>query len=221
MSEEKPTFLRIWWIRLALTACACLAIVSLMPYDIPLAIMFEDRPQWLHTILKILTEFGKAEFYLIPAGIMAAYGFWKSMQMAEGSKFFNAWRQIAWQGLYVFTSTAMSGLGVHLFKAIFGRARPRMIDDGVIGFHWFQIGSDYASFPSGHTMTVFAVALAMSMFFPKWKTAFLAFALLVASTRVLLTAHFLTDVLAGVLLAYWITKLITILFKKYTPLNIL
>ncbi|MCL2328771.1 MAG: phosphatase PAP2 family protein [Bacteroidetes bacterium] len=66
------------------------------------------------------------------------------------------------------------------------------------------------SFPSGHTMTAFAVAALMS-YFVKNKYAqigFFAYAVLIAFSRVYLLEHFYRDVFWGALIAYCIVALV-------------
>jgi undecaprenyl-diphosphatase len=56
---------------------------------------------------------------------------------------------------------------------------------------------DQFSFPSGHTITAFAVALSLSHFYPNLAVGLLFCAISIAASRVLLGMHFLSDVLAG------------------------
>jgi undecaprenyl-diphosphatase len=56
---------------------------------------------------------------------------------------------------------------------------------------------DQFSFPSGHTITAFAMASSLSVFYPAMLVGLLFCALSVAASRVLLGMHFLTDVIAG------------------------
>lgn len=56
---------------------------------------------------------------------------------------------------------------------------------------------DQFSFPSGHTMTAFAITVATSLFYPSLLPPLLFCALSVGASRVLLGMHFLSDVLAG------------------------
>ena len=56
---------------------------------------------------------------------------------------------------------------------------------------------DQFSFPSGHTITAFAVAVSLSMFYPSLTVGLLFCAVSVAASRILLGMHFLSDVLAG------------------------
>jgi len=59
---------------------------------------------------------------------------------------------------------------------------------------------DQFSFPSGHTITAFAVATSLSIFYPAMLVGLLFCALSVAASRILLGMHFLTDVIAGAVL---------------------
>jgi undecaprenyl-diphosphatase len=59
---------------------------------------------------------------------------------------------------------------------------------------------DQFSFPSGHTITAFAVAVSLSMFYPTLAVGLLFCALSVGASRILLGMHFLSDVLAGALI---------------------
>ena len=56
---------------------------------------------------------------------------------------------------------------------------------------------DKYSFPSGHSITAFAIALSIGLFYPNCKSVLLAVAMLIASSRIILGMHFLSDVLAG------------------------
>jgi len=59
---------------------------------------------------------------------------------------------------------------------------------------------DQFSFPSGHTMTAFAVATPLLLFYPTLTIGLLFCAISIAMSRILLGMHFLSDVLAGVLI---------------------
>ena len=56
---------------------------------------------------------------------------------------------------------------------------------------------DQFSFPSGHTITAFAVAISLSHFYPELSFALIFCAISVAASRILLGMHFLSDVVAG------------------------
>jgi len=73
---------------------------------------------------------------------------------------------------------------------------------------------DGFSFPSGHSMNAFAVAVVVARFCPHLAATTVALAAAVAASRVLLRLHFLSDVVAGSLLgaligwasAHWMAR---------------
>jgi undecaprenyl-diphosphatase len=89
------------------------------------------------------------------------------------------------------------GLGVLLFRKLkraFGRKRPCALAPHC----WAQLlPPDQFSFPSGHTITAFAVTISLGAFYPALLPGLLFCAASVAASRILLGMHFLTDVLAG------------------------
>jgi len=102
-----------------------------------------------------------------------------------------------------FTAVAAAGsaaaVGVGIFvslKKISGRRRPCEIEPHV----WAHLlPPDRFSFPSGHTITAFAVAVSIGAFYPVWLGILLFCALAIATSRILLGMHFLSDVGVGAL----------------------
>lgn len=96
--------------------------------------------------------------------------------------------------LAAFTAVAV---GVALFitlKKACGRKRPCALEPHC----WATLlPPDQFSFPSGHTITAFAMASSVSVFYPMLLAALLFCAVSIALSRILLGMHFLTDVLAG------------------------
>ena len=87
---------------------------------------------------------------------------------------------------------------LHVIKLVLGRRRPR--DDmemGLYGFMPLAFNTSYNSFPSGHALTICCVAVIFTCVWPAWWPVWFAVAALLAVTRALLTAHFLSDVLIG------------------------
>ena len=95
-------------------------------------------------------------------------------------------------------SAAVVGIGIFiLLKKVSGRKRPCEIEPHC----WARIlPPDQFSFPSGHTITAFAVAVTLGLFYPAMLPGLLFCAFCIAASRVLLGMHFLSDVLAGALL---------------------
>src|SRR4051794_5663305 len=99
--------------------------------------------------------------------------------------------------LAVGSAIVSAGIGIVLFRQIkkrTGRRRP-----SVFAPHcWATLQPpDQFSFPSGHTITAFAVAVSLSRFYPELAIGLIFCALSVAASRILLGMHFLSDVVAG------------------------
>jgi undecaprenyl-diphosphatase len=90
-------------------------------------------------------------------------------------------------GILIFTTT----------KKLGGRRRPCHIEPHC----WAQLlPPDQFSFPSGHSITAFAVATSLGLFYLTLLPVLLFIAVSVALSRILLGMHFLSDVLVGSLL---------------------
>lgn len=110
---------------------------------------------------------------------------------------------LAARGFYLFCVAATSGLASLILKHLFGRARPKLID--IVGpqyFESFVLDASYASFPSGHAVTAVGMAVAVGFVAPRWRWPLLGVAALVMASRVIIGAHYLSDVLAGACLGY-------------------
>ncbi|MGH9585117.1 MAG: phosphatase PAP2 family protein [Bryobacteraceae bacterium] len=95
-------------------------------------------------------------------------------------------------------TAALVGVGLFLLlKKVSGRKRPCEIEPHC----WATLlPPDRFSFPSGHAITAFSVAVALGAFYPVLLPLLLFFALCIAASRILLGMHFLSDVVAGALI---------------------
>jgi len=88
-------------------------------------------------------------------------------------------------------------VGIATFKAlkhVSGRKRPCQIEPHC----WATLlPPDQFSFPSGHTITAFAVAVTLGEFYPMLLPGLLLCAASIAASRILLGMHFLSDVVVG------------------------
>lgn len=91
-------------------------------------------------------------------------------------------------------------VGIFVFKVlknISRRKRPCHLEPHC----WANVlPPDQFSFPSGHTMTAFAIALAISYYYPGLEGPLYFLAASIAVSRIVLGMHFLSDVLAGAVL---------------------
>jgi undecaprenyl-diphosphatase len=107
------------------------------------------------------------------------------------------------------TSSLGAGILVDIAKLCVSRSRPHSIDDLASAtflstfnglFPIFSAGSTGQSFPSGHTATAAGMAVALGFMYPRCGWLFAPMALGVAASRVIVHAHFPTDVAAGLIL---------------------
>ena len=98
----------------------------------------------------------------------------------------------------------------YFLKEVIGRSRPYVIGDG--SWAWgggvmaIGHGSSWQSFPSSHTTGAFALAAGLAWFYPRGRALFMTLATITAIQRVLHGAHFLSDVIAGMGIAVFITR---------------
>jgi undecaprenyl-diphosphatase len=94
-------------------------------------------------------------------------------------------------------ATLAIAAGIALFitlKHAFRRERPCEIEPHC----WADLlPPDQFSFPSGHTITAFAVAVSLGSFYPEMLPGLFFCAASIGASRVVLGMHFLSDVLAG------------------------
>ena len=135
-------------------------------------------------------------------------------------KFFKKNSLYANRFLFLLYINLFSGIVSLLLKQLFGRIRPWGLKDngdeyGFLLFQNFDMGfiekmkyhfltvadapTTYTSFPSGHTTTLFAFFTYLSIFFPKYIYIWFTGAVILASSRLLANDHFISDILAGIL----------------------
>ena len=117
--------------------------------------------------------------------------------------------------LFFILSMFIAGALTQITKHIVGRPRPNYTTaENVLDFSFFSFNSSFHSFPSGHSSTIFVVALCLSLLLPKIRYFFIFFASTVAFSRVVVGAHFFTDIIGGIVFAYIGLKIAILLFNK-------
>lgn len=161
-----------------------------------------------------VTNIGKAQWYLVPPGLLfllLAAEDWRALKPPHISRVVLFLNQTG----FAFAAIAGAGVVADIIKIIVGRARPQLFDTaGPLGFSPFTLGYAHASFPSGHSTTMGAVAAVLMLWFPRWRAPIAALCFLAAATRVAALAHYPSDVIAGftlgfvfsVFLARWLAR---------------
>lgn len=159
-----------------------------------------------HTIpaLKILTGIANWHIYSALFFVLGIYFHFISKNAVYAAR--------AW---YLLGCVVLPNLLCLVLKMSFGRARPELlVNSHLFGFYWFKSKYLYWSFPSGHTMTIAALASGLGVIFPRYFYLLLGAALVIASSRIVLYYHFVTDVMAGFYLSLLLIGLYTKLLKK-------
>jgi undecaprenyl-diphosphatase len=148
--------------------------------------------------LRILTDFGKSAYVLwtlaallfavliVSAGVRATA---RSLLLGLGTRL-----------QFLFFAVLAPVLAGEVIKWMVGRGRPFVGGEAnAFNFSHFAGSEAYASFPSGHAVTAFALASAVSALWPRARVAMLLYAIVIAATRLVLLAHHPSDVVAGAL----------------------
>lgn len=147
---------------------------------------------------KILTDFGKSAYVL-----WALFGLLLAVLIVSAA--FRGTARSLLLGLgtrlqFVFLSVLVPVLAGEVLKLAIGRGRP-FVGGEANAFHFshFDGSEAYQSLPSGHAITAFALAFAVSALWPRLRLVMLIYALLIVMTRLVLLAHHPSDVVAGAL----------------------
>lgn len=102
---------------------------------------------------------------------------------------------------YVFFSVVFAVLCTEILKHIIGRSRPFVGGEAnAFYFEHFSGSPAFASLPSGHATTAFALAFAVSAVWQRIAPVMFVYAILICISRVILLAHHPSDVVAGALM---------------------
>ena len=107
------------------------------------------------------------------------------------------------------------GVITQIIKHVVGRPRPNHTNfEDVFSFKYFTLESNFHSFPSGHSSTIFIVCFILVSVLPKLRYFFYFLASVVAFSRVVVGAHFFTDIVAGAILALILFKILNKLIEN-------
>lgn len=119
--------------------------------------------------------------------------------------------------VFLWACVLFSGIICDILKMVLGRARPELFfSQDLYGFFWFQFNMDsyYWSFPSGHTTVITAIMAGLSAIKPRYTFFFMAIALIICSMRIVLTQHYISDVMAAIYLAIFSVNKLHAFYQK-------
>ncbi|SDR11739.1 phosphatase PAP2 family protein [Pseudovibrio sp. Tun.PSC04-5.I4] len=191
-----PQMLQVQNVAAVLIALCGVAMVFLDPSS---PIWARGLPGSYHDVFETITDFGKSDWILFPTGIWILamiFGGWHNLSFRRkmAVSYFTVY------GSYLFFVVAMSGLLAIVLKWNIGRARPGLFDEvGPLRFDFFAWQAKFSSFPSGHSTTAGALIVALALMFPKLRWLIVVIGLWIGASRVLVGAHYSSDVIAGLI----------------------
>lgn len=202
-----------WKTCLFLTANVVLLAALLL--DAPVGANEKDLAPPIHFLARLMTNFGESGWIIIVSAFLFFEGL-VGYRLARSTRCRCRAAQISRIGGYLLLTIASSGIAANLLKRIIGRARPDHYHDwGILGFSPFNGHSSFESFPSGHATTVGAFFAALAFLSPRYRFVFIACAIWLAATRVMIGAHYPSDVIAGLALGAWFSFMLAVVYSRY------
>ncbi|HVK90365.1 MAG TPA: phosphatase PAP2 family protein [Mycoplana sp.] len=197
---------------------ATVLVAALIPFDAQLSGYARGLPEAVVAFNRTITDFGTFRWMIYGSGSLAivafvVHGASRSETVAGRAR--TASRLFS----YFFVTIGSASALVHLLKTLIGRARPEMLVElGAYSLTPFSGDSVFESFPSGHSAAVGSFFGAFALLVPQLRPLFLAAALLIGVSRVIVGAHYPSDVAAGLLVGLWCAVMAAFLFAR---LNVL
>jgi undecaprenyl-diphosphatase len=150
-------------------------------------------PAWVALAFKWLTDFGRSSWFLLPLGFCI-------LALALSSPFMDRIGRrvsaiVATRLSFLFAAIALPDVFVTVEKHLIGRRRPSSL--GPFAYDPFSWSPAFASLPSAHAATACSVAVAFGALFPQIRFHLWTYALLIMASRIVISAHYPSDVMAG------------------------
>lgn len=98
---------------------------------------------------------------------------------------------------------------VRLVKVFFGRSRPDMLlTDGIYHLKMISFQRLFSSLPSGHAATIAAIMGFLAARHPRYAFLYILGSIAISLCRVFIGAHYLTDILVGNFLGFYVSWII-------------
>lgn len=184
------------WRRLLIGAVAGIALVAfcMVVLDARATAYAGTLPLWIVDTFNEITDYGKSGWSLIPIGSVIVLAAVLSTPSA-GRTSTLVLTSVIVRLEFLFLAIALPGLTVTVVKGFIGRLRPSEL--GPFTYSPWSWQHKYASLPSGHSAAAFALAVGIAVLWPRARVPIFFFAAVIAVSRVVIQAHFVSDVVAA------------------------
>ena len=173
-----------------------LGVLVFLFFDYSISKFFYNINSQTKSLFETLTHFVDSLYFFVPTILI-----WAVIKIIQNKN--KIILTISDISLFIFFNILFSGIVVQIFKHILGRPRPPLFHSNNLStIDIFNFDSRWHSFPSGHTATIFAFIFCLIFLFPKIKNILISIAVVIASTRVIVGAHYVSDIFGGALVAY-------------------
>lgn len=189
-------------------------LLALVPFDPHLAEWAQGLPDAIVDFNEAITDFGTFGWMIYASAFLLLAAF-----IAKRT----SRRETVWQkartarnlSAYFLLTIGTASVLVHGLKLLIGRARPELLDKyGAYSLTPFTGDQMFESFPSGHSTAAGAMFGALAMLMPRFRPLFFLFAMVIGTSRVVVGAHYPSDVAAGLLLGLWTAVIFAFLFAQ-------
>lgn len=154
-------------------------LVKKLWFNTRLSFFSTDIPDFLPLLVGLITGFAWIVFfYLTRKGIYNAH-----------TRFFQL----------IAITVPLANVVKTVAKFAFGRINTRfwLQHPSANEFHWLHGSANFSGFPSGHMAVFTVLIIALSIFYPRYQTFYIACLTLLALALIVTNYHFLSDIIAG------------------------
>jgi membrane-associated phospholipid phosphatase len=211
--NRAPIYPVLDW-KMPLCTCLTLVVLCALILDAPVGNFHEKWPAALIDVAEATTRIGLGIWYIVPSIIVLVVANLTDWSRLDRRQLLRAYNWTAF-GYFVLIATGLGGLISAIVKNLIGRARPSRFEEfGVFSFHPASFEASFASLPSGHATTMGAVAAIVLLLFPWVRYIAIPATIWVASTRIIVGAHYPSDVAVGFGFGFTFTVLTAIFFAR-------
>jgi membrane-associated phospholipid phosphatase len=186
-----------------------LIAISIGFVDRPLTLFLHARDPDLRALFDLTGRLGLTYGYLSVFGLAFVALHWGGL-LARLQPFARPMRAFSAIPAFLFLSIAASGVVVDILKFLFGRPRPKLL----FGNEIYDFGGLGLHADSGHSATIVALMSALWFVWPQHLLFYVLVAAIVSLSRVVVSAHYLSDVFAGALIAVLTTWGMAAIFAR-------